>query len=253
MLLERAKERYEAGRAAGADDAARPHLEGALDALHLAYQLSPAPWLLFNMAQVQSRLGACSEAADLYRRFLASDPAPAARSSAQQALGLLGTCEDGLAPPPDDSLAPGLLLATGLSTMFEADRIRPPPAREAAPEAPAGASATAILPWAFGGLALMSGVAGAIYWNEAHAAKRDLDRISVAGPEVTRTQQRGESAQDLAQVFGGVAVGFALAAAGSYWWLERDKKTETPLTGALRRLSVSPLEGGAAAIYHSAF
>jgi tetratricopeptide (TPR) repeat protein len=257
MLLERAKSRYEAGRAAGSDEAARPQLEGALDALHLAYGLSPAPWLLFNMAQVQSRLGACNEAADLYQRFLASDPAPAARSSAREALELLGACEDGLAPAPDDSLAPGLMSASNLDSIFSADRAEPPPSPARTPSpaaaAPAATSIAVILPWAFGGLAVMSGVAGAIYWNEAKAAKRDLDGLSVAGPEVTRTQQRGESALDLARVFGGISVGFALAAAGSYWWLEREKKMETPLEAALRRLSVGPLEGGAAAVYQSEF
>jgi hypothetical protein len=257
MLLERAKLRYEAGRAAGAGDAARPHLEGALDALHLAYGLSPAPWLLFNMAQVQSQLGACNEAADLYQRFLASHPAPAARASAERALELLAACEHGnLAPPPDDSLEPGLFLTSSLGSIFQAPQRQqaPPPA---APAAPADAQETprlaSILPWAFGGLAVMSGVAGVIYWNEAQSAKTDLDRLSVAGPEVVRTQQRGESALDLARVFGGVAVGFALASAGSYWWLEHGSTPETPLAAALDRLSFLPLEGGAAALYQSEF
>src|SRR5262245_17191642 len=81
LLLERAKERYEAGRAGGPE--ARQQLEGALDVLRLAYQLAPAPWLLFNLAQVKSQLGACSEAAELYQRFLASQPAPDARANAE--------------------------------------------------------------------------------------------------------------------------------------------------------------------------
>lgn len=252
LLLERAKQRYEAGRAATEAAAARPHLEGALDALHLTYQLWPAPWLLFNMAQVQSQLGACSEAADLYQRFLASHPAPAARTSAEQALALLGTCESGgLAPAPDDSLAPDLVLALDLTSMFEPEseaRLTSPPM----PEAPAAARVGTILPWAFGGLAVMSGVASALYWNEANTAKSDLDRLRVAGPEVTRTQQRGESALGLARVFGGVAVGLALAAAGSYWWLENQEQ-EPPLAAALGRLSLTPLEGGGAAAFYSEF
>lgn len=255
MLLERAKQRYEAGRAAGDTPEARGHFEAALDALHLANQLAPAPWLLFNMAQVQSQIGGCNEATDLYQRFIASGPAPAARSSAEQALQLLGTCEDGgLAPAPDDSLTPGLLLAPALSSMFEFEH-EPTPVAPAAPaskpEAPA--SATAILPWAFGGLAVMSGVASAIYWHEANSAKSDLDRIQVAGPEVTRTQERGESALGMARLFGGVAIGFSLAAVGSYWWLEHERSRETPLTTALRGLSITPLEGGAAAGYQSEF
>jgi hypothetical protein len=252
LLLERAKERYEAGRAAEDAAAARPHFEGALDALHLTYRLWPAPWLLFNMAQVQSRLGACNEAADLYQRFLASNPAPAARANAEQALDLLGTCEDGgLAAAPDDSMEPGLLLAPDLTSMFEPDPAVPPPAVPPA-QAPAATRVADILPWAFGGLAVMSGVAATVYWQEANSAKSDLDALSVAGPEVARTQQRGESALELSRIFGGVAVGFALAAVGSYWWLEHEKK-EAPLAAALGGLSLTPLEGGAAAAFHSEF
>ena len=41
LLLERAKQRFEAGRGDGAE--ARDHLEGALDALNLAYGLAPEP------------------------------------------------------------------------------------------------------------------------------------------------------------------------------------------------------------------
>src|SRR5262245_11370503 len=41
VLLERAKERYEAGRGTGPES--REQLEGALDALRLAYQIAPAP------------------------------------------------------------------------------------------------------------------------------------------------------------------------------------------------------------------
>src|SRR6185295_2009322 len=92
LLLERAKQRYEAGRAGG--EAARDQLEGALDALRLAYQIAPASWLLFNLAQVQSQLGACREAAQLYQRFLDSKPAPDARANAEQGLKLLGSCDE---------------------------------------------------------------------------------------------------------------------------------------------------------------
>jgi hypothetical protein len=98
----------------------------------------------------------------------------------------------------------------------------------------------------------MSGVAATVYWQEANSAKSELEGLRVAGPEVARAQQRGESALELSRIFGGVAVGFALAALGSYWWLEHEKK-ETPLAAALGRLSLTPLEGGAAAAFHSEF
>jgi len=253
MLLERAKQRFEAGRGAG--DGARAQLEGALDALGLAYSLSPEPWLLFNMAQVQSRLGACPEAADLYRRFLASDPAPEARASAQQALDLLAGCSGAAAEPSSgDALAPGLLAPSALDSIFVA---RGAPAASPLPvpsgeggEPPDGWAQA--LPWAFGSLALISGVAGLVYLNEAHSAKRDLDGYRVGGPWVAETQERGESAQDMARVFGGFAIGFALAAGASYWLL-RSEGDETPVAATLGKLSWFPLQGGAGAAYRSEF
>jgi hypothetical protein len=254
MLLERAKQRYEAGRGAAGAEAA-PHLEGALDALDLAYRLAPAPWLLFNMAQVQSQLGACSEAAALYHRFLASDPAPEAQRSAKKALDLLGSCgESSLLPRQEGGLPPGLRIPSGLDAMFVAhDMVAAPepPAsisRDTAPEAGVGRA----LPWAFGSLSVISAVAGAVYWNEALDAKKALDRIRIAGPDVVSTQQRGESARDLARAFGGFAIGFALAAGASYLWF-RPERAEAPFATTLERLSWLPLEGGAGASYRSEF
>ena len=253
LLLERAKQRFEAGRGDGAE--ARAHLEGALDALNLAYGLAPEPWLLFNMAQVQSRLGACREAADLYRRFLASDPAPEARANAERALQLLGNCEAAAVEPSvSDGLAPGLFLGAPETAIFwaggtAAARPLPTPRVE---DASSSSGVVAVLPWAFGSLAVMSGVAGLVYWNEAESAKSDLDAIRVAGPRVAETQQRGESAQDLARVFGGCAIGFALAAGASYWWLRSSEHDEAPAE-PLGGLTWFPLQGGAGAAYRSAF
>lgn len=255
MLLQRAKERFEAGRGTGQD--ARQSLERALDALHLAYRLVPAPWLLFNMAQVQSRLGACNEAATLYRRFLASDPAPEARASTEQALGLLGGCEEARREPAQlEGLAPGLRVATSLDATFtprDLAAAQGPSALALAPEpSHEGQSFAEVLPWAFGSLALVAGVAGAVYWSEARSAKRELDRLRVGGPHVAETQARGRNAQDLAQVFGGVSVGLALVTGASYLWL-RAERDEAPWRAALEGLSWFPLAGGAGATYRSEF
>jgi len=257
-LLERAKERYDAGGAAKTEEEARPHLVGALDALHLAYGLIPAPWLLFNMAQVQSRLGACHEAADLYHRFLASGPAPEAKATAERALQLLGSCGDANRDLGESGgLPPGLVLPSEASALYSPAGDPAPLARAervAAEPAPASddVGIGPVLPWAFGSLAVMSGAAGAVYWAEANAAKDDLDQIRVAGPQVAETQERGESAQNMSKIFGGLAVGFAVAAGVSYWLL-RDAPEEAPVPQALQRWTVVPLEGGAAAGYSGAF
>lgn len=252
MLLERAKQRYEAGRGGGTD--ARQQLESALDALHLAYQLGPAPWLLFNLAQVQSRLGACHEATDLYQRFLASDPAPEARASAEEALGLLGSCEEAnREPAPGDGLPPGLRLWLGPDSSFLLGAARPAALPTAGPSQPEEAGRTiAAVPWVFGGLSVMSGAAGLVFYHEAHTAKHDLDQLRIAGPNVAATRERGESAQDLARAFGGLAVGFALAAGVSYWWLASDPEAP-PVVTALERIAWLPLQGGAGAAYRVEF
>jgi hypothetical protein len=254
MLLERAKQRYEAGRgAAGAE--AGPHLEGALDALDLAHHLAPAPWLLFNMAQVRSQLGACSEAADLYHRFLASDPAPEAKRSAEKALELLGACEESSpVARAENGLAPALRIPSSVDAIFAGQGVTAtpePPASVTGEPAEENGVARA-LPWAFGSLSVISAVAGAVYWSEALDAKHDLDQIRIAGPDVAATQRRGESARDLARVFGGLSVGFALAAGASYLWL-RPEREEAPLAATLERISWIPLVGGAGASYRSEF
>lgn len=239
QLLERAKERFEAGRGNGLE--ARQQLEGALDALRLAYRLTPAPWLLFNLAQVKSRLGACQEATELYQRFLASQPAPEARASAEQAMKLLGQCTELAPPSTDDGLEPGLLTASSRRLVAEVAQRSGPVVLSSAPAEPASVeSSVEPWPWIFGGLALTSAVAAAFFYSEAVAAKDDLDRLQMGGPLVAQTQQRGKSAQSAARVFGGFTLGFALATGASLWppWRRSDEApaVAAPQLGRLRVL-----------------
>lgn len=238
QLLERAKERFEAGRGNGLE--ARQQLEGALDALRLAYQLAPAPWLLFNLAQVKSRLGACQEATELYQRFLASQPAPEARASAEQAMELLGQCTEPAPLTTDDGLEPGLLPPSSLALVAQVADRSGPAALSSAPAEPAAIeSAIRPWPWIFGGLALSSAVAAAFFYSEAVDAKDDLDRLQLGGPLVAQTQQRGESAQAAARVLGGFTLGFGLATGVSLWpWRASSEAPAAapPQLGRLRAL-----------------
>jgi hypothetical protein len=216
QLLEHAKQRFEAGRDSGED--ARQHLEGALDALRLAYQLTPAPWLLFNLAQVKSRLGACQEATELYQRFVASNPAPEARASAEQAMKLLGQCTEPSPETTDDGLEPGLLQPTSFVALGEVGQRASPAGLSSVSAAPdALEHGPRVWPWVFGGLALGSAIAAVLFYEEAVDAKKDLDRLQVGGPQVAETQRRGESALSAARVLGGFTFGFALAAGVSLW------------------------------------
>ncbi len=238
QLLERAKQRFEAGRGEGEE--ARQQLEGALDALRLAYRLTPAPWLLFNLAQVKSRLGACQEATELYQRFIASTAAPEARASAEQAVKLLGQCAEPSPLSSDDGLEPGLLPPTELALLAEVEERTPPASLSSASAEPATApSGVGAWPWIFGGLALGSALAAAFFYGEALDAKHDLDRLQVGGPQVLDAQERGQTAQSAARVFGGFSLGFALATGASLWpWGGRSEAPEAaaPQLGRLRGL-----------------
>lgn len=243
MLLERAKQRYDAGRGTDAD--ARSQLEGALDALLLAYQLSPAPWLLFDLAQVQSQLGSCNEATELYRGFLASEPGPEARASTEQALRLLGPCNSSSPEPPNAALLPSLHSAPALDALSAAAMpVAPPSAGEQPARAGEGAR---IWPWALAGVAVTAGAAATVFYGEARAARHDLDRAGVGGPHVAEIQDRGESSLALARAFGGVALGVAIAAGVSFWWPR--EQPDDAAAAALARLAWQPLERGAAAAY----
>ena len=56
----------------------------------------------------------------------------------------------------------------------------------------------------------------------------------------------------MSRIFGGLALGFSVAAGVSYW-LSRDEPNEAPVPQALQRWTLVPLEGGAAAAYSGAF
>jgi len=247
LLLQRAKERYEAGRQGGSD--ARAELERALDALRLAYRLRPAPWMLFNLAQVQSQLGSCHDATELYRRFLASDPGPEARASAEQALALLGPCgelpeptlDDGLLPAPQlpssDQLPAALGSSLGPALLEGEDE----------PDAVAAAGDRPWL-WAFAGMSATSALVAAVFYGEARAAEGDLDRLRVAGPRVIETRDRGETALKRARAFGGLAAGLALVAGATYWFPSPASDERSP-NAASGRFGLVPLEGGAVGAY----
>jgi hypothetical protein len=252
-LLERAKQHYEAGRQEGAD--AHYELERALDALRLAHRLRPAPWMLFNLAQVQSQLGGCRRATELYQQFVASDPGPEARASAERALQLLGGCAQAPEPSLGDGLPPGL--ERSLSPASLPEQL----ARATAPsllleEARAVSSGTDADPapwlWAFAGVSVTSALVATVFYGQAHAAKADLDRLRVAGPRVTETQERGEIALDRARAFGGLSAGFALAVGATYWLYPTPSDEAVPSSG-WSRLSWVPLEGGGVGAYRFEF
>jgi hypothetical protein len=214
--------------------------------------------MLFNLAQVQSQLGACRDATELYRRFVASDPGPEARSSAERALELLGACADSPEPSLGDGLLPALqiptprdaLPATMASGMAPVSLLgHEPEAGSVAESAEAGSHAWL---WAFAGVSATSAIVGAVFYGQARAAERDLDRFAVAGPAVIETQQRGQTALARARAFGGLAAGFALAAGATYWLSSPASDEREPAPG-WGTLSWAPVEGGGVGSYSFEF
>src|SRR5437867_1070206 len=67
---EQAKAEYESGMRAYD----RGDFERAIEAFARAYELDPAPMLLFNLAQAHRKKGDSERALSLYRRYLEADP-----------------------------------------------------------------------------------------------------------------------------------------------------------------------------------
>ena len=252
FLVARAAERFATAREETPEG--RQQLESALDALQLALTFAPEPWVDFNLAQVQSRLGHCQQARALYQRFLEIERSERARADAEQRLAALSACQEDTA----DAESPAGVTELG---GFEPE-LREPGSDRLASEWPALApefqlmepepgSALRLeraLPMSLAALSVLAGGAAAIYWGQALDAKHDLTRLRVAGPRVPETQERGRSAQTSAVVWSSVAGALAIAAVGSYWWLRAPEPSDAPSGWAL-----FSLERGAGAVYGSVF
>src|SRR5689334_3902403 len=85
----------------------RGEYDRAIVAFKEAYVIAPSPGLLFNIAQAYRLQGNCDDASLMYRRFLGTNPDPAARAVAEQHLATVERCmqKRSLNIPMDESLA----------------------------------------------------------------------------------------------------------------------------------------------------
>src|SRR5213075_2554468 len=98
---------------------------------------SHAPDLLYDLAQAHRQKGDCAAALDLYRRYLASGPAEAARDRTRALIAKTERC----AAPPRKDEAPARGLRNASPSLLASPAVATPPpligARAAAPVAAA--------------------------------------------------------------------------------------------------------------------
>jgi len=222
-------------------------LEQALDALELGMLLSPAPGLVFNAALVQQRLGHCSEAAELFRRFLALPTSGKSRERAEQQLSQLASCTES-EPQRAALVLPGVSLEVELPPSAP-DRYAPVLGwrefAESEPEPGIGAGRIAF--WSLAAGAVLSAGYAVVCVAQAGSAHEDFERLATSGgdPEqLAAAQQAGQSAQTRARIFGGVAAGLGLGA-GLVFWLTRGPSAGAEAGASGLSLVVEPERLGA--------
>jgi len=103
----------------------RGQYDQAITKLGQSYDRSHAPDLLYDLAQAHRQKGDCAAALDLYRRYLASGPAEAARDRTRALIAKTERCA--VVPPPKEE-APAGALRTAPSSL-----LAPPPATTPSP------------------------------------------------------------------------------------------------------------------------
>jgi tetratricopeptide (TPR) repeat protein len=207
---------YEQGR----QQYGRGELDAALASLEASYKITPAPGLLYNMAQVHRLKQDCARALELYRRFLDSNPTGAARQLAETQVAEMQRCLPAREPaPPSPVTLP--IASTILPTPPTSGPLPKPTASLAAiPQPPAAArghARRATWVWASAAVALALG-AGYFALQTADASAQVSDDFrpgTTWGPDGMAAQQRGQLSYELE--IGAAAA--ALVAGGIAGWL----------------------------------
>ena len=206
-----------------------PH---AIVAFKEAYVLAPSPGLLFNLAQAYRLSGDCDNAAWMYRRFLDTNPQPAARSLAEGHLATVDKCrhaklELSITPAALDARVPAPMLGDSLA-LHDGPDVQPKNRKKQV------GTYVAI----GGGAALL--LAG-YFALDAHSASNDVEEAYKRGAkwkDIQSIDERGQRSSTLAGVFG--VAGLAAAGTGGvlYYLGYRDEH-------AKQRIAVMPDAHGA--------
>jgi len=191
------------GKAYFADGTAafqRGDYAAASRAFAAGYEIEKWNGFLFAWAQSERVAGDCKKAVELYSRFIATDPEPAAR---EHALGWIRQCGSEYVPPePVDKP-----VDKPVDTPVTPRRPPPPPTPAPAPESRFPHTLALVL----GASAVASGGVGIGFYVGARRDFRRADR-AVDYVDVAAAEQRGERRLWGARIAGGIAVALATAA-----------------------------------------
>lgn len=198
----------------------------AIAAFTQAYAMAPSPPLLFNLAQAFRLQGNCDDAAVMYRRYLASRPAPAGRAMAERHLENVERCvHERARRVAARRRVPSSLTALGADTR----RAGSVPSERVEQDIGVGLAIG-------GGVSLL---VAAYYTVQAHEAADDVAAAYARGAkwkDVAPIDARGKSAARTAQVFG---AGGALAIGGGIVTYLLSRRSErAPVTVAPTRRGV---------------
>jgi tetratricopeptide (TPR) repeat protein len=178
-------------------------MQTAIKDLEAAYELEPAPVLLYNLARAYEGIGELEKAVSAYEHFLSAEPNAEDRGAIETRLATLKREID-----------------------EQAQKQAPSPPSEVAPEVPAAARSPSTAPFfvlAGGGAGLvLGGIFGGLALGENHTQNAS-----------TTSQLDAQSAHDRASSFAvasdiGFIAGGALVAAGVVWLIVDRTQTKAP-------------------------
>jgi hypothetical protein len=207
--------------------------DDAISKWEVAYQLSKAPLLLFNLGQAHRLKGDCVRARALYARYREAEPAP---KNLEELVAAEALCP----VEPVSETAPEPVAETPpAETPRVAVENEPPPA----PRRRRSRRGQRIAGIATAGAGVVIGGAGAYFgWRAADAAATVEEREGEWTPELADLEARGARDRTIALIAGGAGAA-AIVTGAVVYLLGRDDPA----------VEVSPTRGGAAASWRVRF
>lgn len=193
------------------DAYARGDLNASLVSMRRSYQLSNRSELLYNLAQLEDELKACSESLEDYRRYLKLVPHGRYREAAESARARL----ERECPPSDAAAAPTAASTAKAEPNPDRDQPKPPVVE---PESNSYWTTRRVLGWSAIAAGTLSGAGALLFQLEAIEAKTDYqqsidDAVHSGTPPDKSLQDRQHRYNNLAIAF--AVTGGALLTSGA--------------------------------------